>query len=395
MYMETSCKDFGNIGSVLDEALNGAEIPETPVELSPKEKERHERWLKKRAEQEELAKKRAEEVAAAKERRRIADQCARKAEATRYDLNPQQAPAKKSSTTPIVASSDRGRNMSREEREAAREAELLSWMEFVEDLDPKSITCCPDDQITVSLDKYVRDYSNSKKYLVTFNMAVRPTFLLSDQDDPKIKYRAWKRITPDTIILEFGEQVPWKFNRETKERYRDDNGTPKKYFAVKHYDAESGEIKSGLFLYEREENEFEAMKSKLESIFSNIIPENRKRFIDFKTFLDKKTRGSFTGKLDTDVLNAISTFLKNGGSSQNAMNIHLKAGANGILFDPAGVYILVNMSHRHAGMLNPQEALDNKVANFYTNKGKVGLHVPSHMAVIDLSPTGITFVYGA
>ena len=53
------------------------------------------------------------------------------------------------------------------------------------------------------------------------------------------------------------------------------------------------------------------------------------------------------------------------------------------------------MSHRHAGMLNPQEALDNKVANFYTNKGKVGLHVPSHMAVIDLSPTGITFVYGA
>lgn len=391
--MDTSCKDFGNIGPLFDEALNGTVIPETPVELSPKEKERHERWLKKREEQAELAKKRAEEVAAAKERRRIAEQCARKAEAASYDLNP--APKKKTATVPATSASDQNRNMTREEREASREAELLSWMEFVEDLDPKNIVCCPDDQITVSLNKYIRDYSNSKKYLVTFNMTVRPSFLLSDQDDSKIKYRAWKRITPDTVILEFGSQIPWKFNRETKERYRDENGTPKKYFAVKHYDAESGEIKSGLFLYEREENEFEGMKSKLESIFSNIIPENRKRFIDFKTFLDKKTRGSFTGKLDVDVLNAISTFLKNGGNFQNAMNIHLKPGANGILFDPEGTYILVNMSHRHAGLLNPQEAFNNNTANFYTNKGKIGFRVPNHMAIIELSSTGITFVYGA
>lgn len=390
---------FGNLGPIFDAALNGTQLPDEPVELSEKEKERHERWLKRREEQEAAAKKRAEELAAAKERIRAREAEARKAKAiapiSRTDdiaaphkTNYRRDVSRKTSYSETL------NGMTREERDEARENEYNTWVAFIDRLDVKNPNCCPDDQVKVPLEKYVRDYDNSKRFLFSFGMAVRPTFLLPDKDDPKIKYRAWKHFTEDTIILEFGSQIPWKRERNG-ERYRDPNGVPKNYFSVKYYDKEAKEIKSGLFMYERVEGEFEVMQTKLNAFFAGITPENKKRFSDFKSFLDKKTRGAFTGKLDSDVLGAISTFLKDGGSSQNAKNIHLKAGANAVLFDSNGVYFLANMSHRRAGVINPQEALANKAAGFYTSNDKIGLRVPSHMAVIELLDGKVTFVYGA
>ena len=389
--------DFGSLGPILDAALNGVELPEKAPELSEKEKERHERWLKKREEQEALAKKRAEELAAAKEKRRAQEakeRAARMAEYRESGAREERKTNYRRDVSRKASYSEAVNGMSREEREEAREKEYNTWVAFVDKLNEKDPTCCPDDQVKVAIEKYVRDYDNSQRFLFSFGMAVRPTFLLPDRDDPKIKYRAWKRITEDTIILEFGSQVPWKRDRDG-ERYRDPSGIAKNYFSVKYYDKENGEIKNSLFLYEREEGEFEAMKNKLETYFKNVIPENKKRFADFKIALDKKTRGAFTGKLDQDVLGAISTFLRNGGSANDSKSIHLKAGANGILFDPAGVYLLVNMSHRRAGVINPQEALESKAVGFYTNNEKIGFKVPGHMAVIELSENKVTFVYGA
>ena len=382
---------FGNLGEIFDAALNGTELPDTPVELSEKEKAKHERWLKRREEQEAAAKKRAEEMAAAKERRRQAEIEARKSRAAfepretnyRRDVN------RKTSYSETI------NGMTREERDEARETEYNTWVAFVDKLVPSDPTCCPDDQIKIPLEKYVRDYDNSKKFCFSFGMAVRPTFILPDKDDPKIKYRAWKHITEGTIILEFGSQVPWKFDRATKERYRDPNGEPKKFFAVKYYDKAEKTLKSRLFMYERLEGEFDVMANKLNTYFSSIMPENKKRFADFKLFLDKKTRGSFTGKLDSDVLSAISQFLKDGGSAQNSQNIHLKTGANAILFDPNGTYLLANMSHRRSGVINPQEALEAKSTGFYTSNEKIGFRIPGHMAVIELLNDKVTFVYGA
>lgn len=385
--------DFGSLGPILDAALSGTVLPETAPELTEKEKERHERWLKRREEQEAAAKKRAEEMAALKEKRRAQEEAARKARvdswaSERPKTNYRRDVSRKTSYSETV------NGMTREEREEARENEYNTWVAFVDRLDVKNPNCCPDDQIKIPLEKYVRDYDNSKRFLFSFGMAVRPTFLLPDKVDPKIKYRAWKHITEDTIILEFGSQVPWKRDRDG-ERYRDPNAAPKNYFSVKYYDKEAKELKSSLFMYERVEGEFEVMQNRLNTFFTGIVPENKKRFSDFKTFLDKKTRGSFTGKLDSEVLGAISTFLKDGGTSQNARNIHLKAGANAVLFDPNGVYFLANMSHRRSGVINPQEALNNKASGFYTSNDKIGFRVPSHMAVIELLDDKVTFVYGA
>ena len=384
--------EFGNIGPILDEALNGTTLPDTPPELSPKEKERHERWLKKREEQEALAKKRAEELAAVKEKRRAQEARERAVRMAEYlgerKTNYRRDVSRKTSYSETV------NGMTREEREEARENEYNTWVSFADKLNVKDPTCCPDDQVKVALEKYVRDYDNSQRFLFSFGMAVRPTFLLSDKNDSKIKYRAWKRITEDTIILEFGSQVPWKRDR-SGERYRDPSGVAKNYFSVKYYDKESGEIKNSLFMYEREEGEFKIMQNKLNDYFTNIIPESRKRFIDFKGFLDKKTRGSFYGRLDDDVNFAVSTFIREGGSSQDAKTIHLKTGANGVLFDPNGVYLLANMSHRRAGVINPQEAIANGAVGFYNSNEKIGFKVPGHMAVIELLDNKVTFVYGA
>ena len=383
---------FGNLAEIFDKALNGAELPDTPVELSEKEKEKHERWLKRQEEQKAAAAKRAADMAAAKELRRKAEAEARKARDNSFGepkTNYRRDVNRKTSYSETV------NGMTRDERDQARETEYNTWMAFVDKLVPTAINCCPDDQINVPMEKYIRDFDNSKKFCFSFGMPVRPTFLLPDKDDPKIKYRAWKRITEDTTVLEFGSQVPWKRDRKTGERYRDPNGTAQNYFAVKYYDKESGELKSSLFMYERMEGEFEVMKNKLNTFFNNVVPENKKRFADFKLFLDKKTRGSFSGKLDPETLGAISQFLRDGGTSQNAMNIHLKSGANCILFDPKGIYLLVNMSHRRTGVIHAQEALDNKANGFYTSNGKVGLRIPSHMAVIEFLDNKVTFVYGA
>jgi len=389
--------DFGSLGPILDAALAGAELPENPPELTEKEKARQERWLKKREEQEALAKKRAEEMAAAKERRRAREEAERLMRNTSYrDYDEPSRPKTnyRRDVSRKTSYSDTVNGMTREEREEARENEYNTWVVFVDKLDPKNQTCAPDQQVTVALEKYVRDYDNSKRFLFSFGMAVRPTFMLPDKNNKLIKYRAWKRITEDTVILEFGAQVPWRRDRDG-ERYRDPNAEPKNYFAVKYYDKETGDIKSSLFLYERMEGEFEVMKNKLDTYFSSIIPESRKRFMDFKTFLDKKTRGAFTGRLDEEVSLVISTFIREGGSSTDSKQIHLKSGANGVLFDPAGVYLLANMSHRRAGVLNPQEALESKAVGFYSKDNKIGFKVPDHMSIIELLDNKVTFVYGA
>lgn len=390
--MDNNRPAFGNLAEIFDKALQGTELPDKPVELTEKEKEKQERWFKRQEEQKAAAAKRAAEMAAAKEMRRKAEAEARKNRTDIYDepkTNYRRDVNRKTSYSETV------NGMTREERDQARETEYNTWVAFVDKLVPTAINCCPDDQVNVPIEKYIRDFNNSKKFCFAFGMPIRPTFLLPDKNEPKTKYRAWKRISEDAVVLEFGFQIPWKRDRKTGERYSDPNGTAQNYFAVKYYDKESGDFKSSLFMYERVEGEFEVMKNKLNAFFNNVVPENKKRFTDFKMFLDKKTRGSFSGKLDPETLGAISQFLRDGGTSLNAKNIHLKTGANCILFDPNGIYLLANMSHHRAGVIHAQEALDNKANGFYASNGKIGLRIPGHMAVIEFLENKVTFVYGA
>ena len=207
--------------------------------------------------------------------------------------------------------------------------------------------------------------------------------------------RVWKRITDNTVILEFGEQVPTRWDKNSQTRVPVSDGVAKKYFAVKHYDPESQTLKTDLFMYERMEGEFVVMCTKLNEYFSKIMPESRKKFVDFRQFLSKKTRGSFSGKLDDGVNAAISTFIKAGGTSANYKSIHLKQNANAILFDPEGVYFLVNMSHCRAGLLNPEEAIANNTFGFYKKEDKVGARLPAHMAIVEFCDNKVTIVYGA
>lgn len=370
---------FGNIASILDTALNNTVIPEESPEMTEREKEKHERWLKRREEQESIAKKRIEEMAAL--RAKLKEDSARK-EKSHYRRDSYGS-----------ATND----TTREEHIASRETEYQNWASFVDKLNLNSAEndCCVESQITVPLDKFVRDYSNINRFCFSFGKPIRFTFLLPDKDNPKNKYRVWKHIAENTTILEFGEQIPTKFDKVTKSRIVDATSEPKKYFSVKHYDVESNSFKSDLFLYERVENEFESLKTRLNEYFSKIVPESRKKFVDFKQFLSKKTRGSFNGKLDDAVNASISTFIKNGGTSASHQVIHLKQGANAVLFDPNAVYFLVNMSHCRAGVLNPSEAIDSGAMGFYKKDDKIGLRLPSHMAIVEFCNNKVTIVYGA
>ena len=381
--------NFISLGPILDEALAGTTLPETAPEMTEKEKERHERWLKRREEQEAANKKRAEELVAAKAKVRQMD--AIKNSTAKKETSYRHNPGRKESYKDVV------NDMSREEREELREKEYLAWVALVDKLNTPDANsnCSPDDQNTVVLDKFIRDFDNVSRFCFSFGSAVRPTFLLPDKDNPKTKYRVWKRITDNTVILEFGEQVPTRWDKNSQTRVPVSDGVAKKYFAVKHYDPESQTLKTDLFMYERMEGEFVVMCTKLNEYFSKIMPESRKKFVDFRQFLSKKTRGSFSGKLDDGVNAAISTFIKAGGTSANYKSIHLKQNANAILFDPEGVYFLVNMSHCRAGLLNPEEAMANNTFGFYKKEDKVGARLPAHMAIVEFCDNKVTIVYGA
>lgn len=380
---------FIPLGPILDEALSGTEIPETAPEMTEKEKEKHERWLKCREEQELENKKRAEELAAAKAKARQLDSI--KNSTSQNDKSYRHNPGRKESYQDVV------NDMSREQRENLRDKEFMGWVAFIDRLNiaDANMNCSPDDQATVTLDKFVRDFNNVSRFCFSFGTAVRPTFLLSDKDDNKIKYRVWKRITDNTIILEFGEQIPTRWDKNTSRRVQVDDGVAKAYFAVKHYDSCTDTIKSDLFMYEKDAGEFVVMRNKLNEYFSKIVPESRKKFTDFKHFLSKKTRGTFAGKLDDSVNTAISAFIKAGGTSADYKSIHLKPKANAILFDPNAVYILVNMSHCRAGVLNPEESFANNSSGFYKKDDKIGARLPAHMAIIEFCDNKVTIVYGA
>ena len=133
---------FGSIVDIVESATSNAQLPEEPVELTPEEKAKHDRWLKRREEQELRAQKRAEELAAIKEKRRQAAAAASKARIESVSPQPTRARA----ATP------------RDERAAEREDVYNTWVEFVNKLNHNEPTCCPDDQISIPLDTTRRSH---------------------------------------------------------------------------------------------------------------------------------------------------------------------------------------------------------------------------------------------
>jgi hypothetical protein len=53
------------------------------------------------------------------------------------------------------------------------------------------------------------------------------------------------------------------------------------------------------------------------------------------------------------------------------------------------------MSHCRAGVLNPVDAFESNVFGFYKKDDKIGMKLPSHMAVVEFNNNKVTIAYGA
>lgn len=377
-----------SLGEVLESALNGVELSNEPVEMTEKQRAKFEKQQKRMEEEQAAAKKRKEEMEKLMAERRAKRAASIGSATTNYRDN-----------KPVSYAEARrnydDKSISREDRDAAREQEYNMWVNLIDRLvDPTH--CSPDDRLNITPEYMVRDNDNNKKFLFCNGLPVRPTFIMTDKDDNKITYRCWKHVNVDTVIVEIGSRVPKVFDRATREKVIDPNGTPKGYFCIKYYDAEKDRFEVSLFIYERFEHEFAGILDKLDKFFEQVPTDSKKKFQDLRNVINTKVPGVF-GKFGArkDVHQVLSKFLRQGGTATNHTVQNLKAGER-VAFDPEASYILVNTSHRRSGVIVPAQCVEDKINGYVMEPdGVITGSLISPMALIEFLGNKFTIVYGS
>ena len=377
---------FYSLESILDKALEGQEFSNEPAPMSEKEKVKHEKWLAKQKEKEEQAAKMQKEMIAHREeqRKKAAEQI--KVTAKPAVESVPGIPGYENAINELIDCRDR------EERAGLEEALLLLIEEFVESLkDPN--WCYPTEQLDIQPERFVRSFSDRKRFLFCHGRPIRPSFFLQDKDSqPKVFHPAWSVINGSTISFEFGSKIPM---RRLRNGEREPVGTEAKpYFSIQYWNVEENAFRNVMLAYERVPNEFGRIRSKLEEFFSQIISESRKQFDDLRNALEKRSPGLFNkeGRTSEGVKKILNDFLRAGGDGTTIEDQTVPANMV-VVFNPACKYILVNTSHRRSAIIYPETAIANKVGGFVKSAdGKISTHLPRQMALIEIDGANMTIV---
>lgn len=380
---------FYSLESILDKALEGQEFSNEPAPLTEKEKAKQEKWLAKQKEKEEQAARLQKEMAAHREEQR--KKAAEQIKATTKPV---------AETTPGIPPFERAVNAlincrDREERAALEEALLMCIEEFVETLKDPS-WCFPTDQLDIEPERFVRSFSDRKRFLFCHGRPIRPSFFLQDKDSqPKVFHPAWSLVNADTLSFEFGKKIPM---RRLPNGDREPVGTEAKpYFSVQYWNEEANGFRNVMLAYERVPDEFSRLRCKLEEFFSGIISESRKKFDDLRIALENRAPGLFSreGRTSEGVKHVLNDFLRAGGDGSVIVEQSVPANMV-VVFNPNCRYILVNTSHRKSTIVDPERAIEEKVSGFAKSAdGKISTHLPRQMALIEIDGPNMTVVRSA
>lgn len=389
-----------SLESILDKALNGVELSNEPAELSAKEKEKQEKWERQQKEKEEQAAKMQAELLAHREKLRKGVEAAlkemhdREAEQKAQVAEPKPvAPASSVSWAIDQIVNDLIDCRDREERLELEEALLMAVKDFSNSLtDPDK--CYPSEDLDIKPERFVRSFSDRKRYLFCNGWPVRPSFFLQDKDsDQKAFLPAWSMVNGSVLSFEFGSKIPM---RRTPDGERVPNGTiPVPYFSVQYWSSDGG-FRNAMLKYQREDDEFTHLQKRIDDFFGKIMSESRKQFEELRYVLDKHAPGIFNkgGKTSEGIRTMLNDYLRAGGDT-NKISYQVVPGNRVVIFDLNCRYILVNTSHRKATVVYPEKAVEEGISGFAKTKdGKISTFLPSQLALIEIDGPNMTIVRG-
>lgn len=374
---------IASLGDVLQDALSGVELNDQPVELTDKQKRKLE--LQKQRQEEAVAR----EAGRREEALRIAKIKEAQREATlktvmeNYKPSPQStpAPAKEGSSTLTW--------------QEYREKGIEFWTLISDRLSNPDY--CTDDALSViHPEKFIRGYENSRKFLFCNEVPVRPSFFIPDKYDPAFKYPAWLSFPKNCVMLEFGNRIPLVWDKTLGKRVPNPSGSEVPFFSILKFDEEKSSFVRDVFAFEGFPDEFSRLMCTLTLFFDKITPISKKRFSALKHVIESNVPGVFDrGQTDPEVHKLITSFLRSGGSSDTFETIFLKRNEVAV-FDSEAAYILVNTSHRKAGVINPEQCLIDEITGFTRGKdGRISTFLAQSMSVIEFKGSSMTIVHGA
>jgi len=374
-----------NLGDVLSNALSGVELTDEPVELSEKQLQKLEQ---QRRRQEEAAAREAARKAEAIKLAEVRD--ARRKESLKkaladYKTSPEDSLAPVNGTSEISTWRD------------YREKGVELWTIIGNRLTNPEF--CTDDALSVvHPEKFIRGYANNQKFLFHNEVPVRPSFFIADKMNPAVKYPAWLSFPEGTVQVEFGSRIPMIYSKEEGKKIRNPNGIEVPFFSISVLKYENGKLNflRDVFAFESFAGEFVPLATTMKIFFSKITPTSKKKFNQLKYILENNVPGIFDrGRTEPEIHQLLTAFLREGGSGDDFDTIYLKRNEVAVFAGDAG-YILVNTSHRKAGLIDPEKCVADGITGFTRGPdGKISTFLPQQMSVVELKGTRMTIVHGA
>ena len=383
---------FYSLESILDKALAGVELPSEPAPLSEKEQAKHEKWLARKKEREDQAARMRAEMAALRDEQR------------KKALEEIKSKANELATTSPVESSVplfdnivkqliecRDRNV----RANLEEELMVSIEDFVENTLKDPNHCYPSNRLNIEPERFIRSFSDRKRFLFCNGLPVRPSFFLQDKDsESKNFHPAWSKVNGNVVSFEFGSKIPMARNANGDRYPAGTSEVP--YFSVQHWNTELHGFKNVMLRYAEVPNEFGRICEKLSEFFGSVMSESRKQFDELKNALDKRVPGVFnrSGRTSEAIKHLLNDYLRAGGDSSHIEEQSVPANKV-VVFDLDCKYILVNISHKKSTAINPQEAIAQGVSGFTVDvNGRVSTFLPRHVALIEINGSKMTIVRG-